>query len=139
MKRVCAKSEYLLAARKLRSSEVTRELIPYEKTPLRKRRETSRTRSTRKRLDAISKVTGMRMKRVCAKSEYLLAARKLRSSEVTRKLIPYENHLFENAERLVAREARVRGSLRFRRQQVTFTVIGAMYHRRDYCIFSSPK
>ena len=29
----------------------------------------------------------MRMKRVCAKSEYLLAARKLRSSEVTRKLI----------------------------------------------------
>ena len=90
MKRVCAKSEYLLAARKLRSSEVTRELIPYEKTPLRKRRETRRTRSARKRLDAISKATGMRMKRVCAKSEYLLAARKLRSSEVTRELIPYE-------------------------------------------------
>ena len=40
-------------------------------TALRKRRQDRRTRSARKRLYAISKATGMRMKRERAKSEYL--------------------------------------------------------------------
>ena len=55
--------EYLLAARKLRSSEVTRGLIQNTwHDYLENADRTRRTRSARKRLDAISKATGISTK-----------------------------------------------------------------------------
>ena len=119
MKRECAKSEYLLAARKLRSSEVTRSLYRVIKKNSSKTQKGS-THAKRAKEPGCD-FEGNRYEDEARMREIRIPVSGTEAAEQRSdaKLIQSnKKELFENAERLDAREARERAWMRFRRQQV---------------------